>query len=153
VIELAFDMDEPVADFVARHFPGGELGFGNCKAIGFVEDGLLIGGMVYHRYDPHAGIIEMSVAAISSRWLTPKVLHTVFAYPFELVGVQMVILEVDESNETMRSIAERYGFTGHRIPRLRGRNEAGMIYTLTDDEWKANKFAQRAARQRLKGLN
>lgn len=140
MIELAYGFDEPVADFVCRHFPGGERGFGTCRAIGFVENGILIGGTVYHRYDPEAGVIEMSTVATTPRWLTPKVLHAIFAYPFEQIGVQMVLLQVAPTNERMRNIAKRFGFDEYRIPRLRGRDEDGMIYTLTDDQWRETRF-------------
>lgn len=140
MIELAYGFDGPVADFVARHFPGGERGFGPCRAIGFVLNGKLIGGTVYHRWDPEAGVIEMSTATTTPRWLSPKVLHAIFAYPFEVAGVQMVVLQVSDKNDRMKSIAKRFGFDEHRIPRLKGRNEDGLIYTLTDDQWRATKF-------------
>jgi RimJ/RimL family protein N-acetyltransferase len=140
MIELAYGFDEPVADFVARHIPGCERGFSNPRAIGVVEDGNLIAGAVYHEWHPEAGVIQMSAAATSPRWLAPKVLHAIFAYPFELIGVQMVVLQVKDSNARMKRIAERFGFTSHRIPRLAGRDEAAILYTLTDDDWRATAF-------------
>ena len=140
MIELAYGFDKPVADFVARHIPGCERGFHNPRCIGVVADGVLIAGIVYHDWRPEAGVIQMSAAAISAKWLAPKVLHAIFAYPFELIGVQMVVLLVRDSNARMKRIAERFGFTGHIIPRLAGRNEAEIIYTLTDDQWRATAF-------------
>ena len=52
----------------------------------------------------------------------------------------MVVLRVSERNTVMRSIAERCGFTGHLIPRLRGRDEDEVVFTQTDDEWRANRM-------------
>lgn len=140
MIELAYGFDQPVADFVARHIPSCERGFGECRAIGVVLDGNLIAGAVYHDWHPEAGVIQMSAAATSARWLAPKVLHAIFAYPFEVIGVQMVVLQVKDSNTRMKRIAERFGFTGYPIPRLAGRNETAILYTLTDDAWRATAF-------------
>lgn len=55
----------------------------------------------------------------------------------------MVVLRVSERNAGMISIAERFGFTRHRIPRLRGRDEAEIIFTLTDNDWRAHPVNQR----------
>jgi RimJ/RimL family protein N-acetyltransferase len=146
LIELAFDFDEPVADFVARHIPNCERGFGECRAIGIVEDGALIGGVVYNNWSPEAGVIEMHAAATSRRWLTPRTLHTLLAYPFERVGVQMIVLQVSAKNAVMRSIAERVGFEPHLIPRLFGRQEDGILYFLTEERWRDTQFVR--SRQR-----
>ena len=152
MIELAYGFDEPVADFVTRHIPGCSRGFGNAKTIGVVEDGRLIAGVVFHDWRPETGVIQMSAAAISPRWLAPKVLHAIFAYPFEVCGVQMVVLLVKEGNDRMKRIAERFGFTGYSIPRLAGRNEAEIIYTLTDDAWRATAF-ERSGHGKASGAN
>ena len=141
-MELAIGFNEEVAAWVAAHIPGCDRGFGTCTAIGVVDDGELIGGTVFHNWTPETGVIEMSSAAVSPRWLHPKMLRAIFAYPFEQLGCQMVVLRVSERNERMIGIANRFGFTGHLIPRLRGREEAEWIFTLTDDAWREHRFAR-----------
>lgn len=96
----------------------------------------IIAGVVFHNYSPESGVMEMSAAATSPRWLTRRVLHAMHSYIFEDAGCQMAAMRVGEQNARMRSIAERYGYTPYRIPRLRGRDEAEILFTLTDDEWK-----------------
>jgi len=136
------DVGGVVAAFVAR-LMGIERGFGPSTALGYVEDGELVGGTVFHNWEPEAGVIELSTAATTPRWLTPTVLHAIFAYPFEHLGCQMVVLRVAERNARMRRIAERFGFDAYPIPRLRGRDEADIIYTLTDDQWRSTRFEKR----------
>lgn len=140
MIELISGQNQAVAAWVAAHIPGCSRGFGNCTAIGVALDGELIGGTVFHQYQPEAGVIEMSSAGINPKWLHPRMLRMIFSYPFDQLGVQMVAMRVSERNERMVRIAQRFGFVGVLIPRLRGRDEAEWIFTLTDDAWHIHKF-------------
>ncbi|WDZ78750.1 GNAT family N-acetyltransferase [Ensifer adhaerens] len=132
-----------IADFVASHIAGCERGFADFVTMGVVEDGGLLAGVVFHDYAPEAGVIELSAASTSKRWLTRPVLKGMFAYPFQEIGCQMVVLRVSERNAGMIAIAERFGFSPHRIPRLRGREEAEIVFTLTDNDWRAHPVNQR----------
>lgn len=137
------EINEGIAGFVAANIPGCERGFSNFNTMAVIDEGQLIAGVVYHNWCPESAVIEMSAASISKRWLTRKTLHAMFTYPFEQLACQMVILRVSERNEPMCRIASAYGFTPTRIPRLRGRDEAEIIFTLTDDAWRSNRFHKR----------
>jgi RimJ/RimL family protein N-acetyltransferase len=137
------DEDGVVIDFVSRHLPGGDRGFGKASAIGYVEQGQLVGGTVFHNYDPEAGVVELTTAATSPRWLTRQTLHAIFAIPFDQWGCQMIVLRVAASNVRMVRIAQRYGFDGVLVPRLAGRREGVWIFTLTDDAWRATALERR----------
>lgn len=102
-------------------------------------------GVVFHDWNPEAGIIELSAACTTRRWLTRNVLWQMFSYPFIGCNCQMVVLRVSERNETenhrgIQRISRAYGFQEHRIERLYGRDHAGILFTLTDDDWRANGF-------------
>ena len=137
------ETNQTIADFVATHIAGCERGFADFTTMGVEENGALVAGVVFHNYAPEAGVIELSAASTSKRWLTPPVLKGMFDYPLEQIGCQMVVLRVSERNTGMIAIAERFGFTRHRIPRLRGRDEAEIIFTLTDNDWRAHSVNQR----------
>lgn len=143
MIEMVEDVGGVVTAFVGRLIPGGDRGFDKASAIGFVDDGELIGGTVFHNWSPETGVIELTTASTSARWLSPKVLHAIFAIPFNQWACQMVLLRVAESNTRMVRIAQRYGFDGHLIPRLGGRDEGLWIFTLTDDQWRNTSFERR----------
>ena len=65
MLDYVYNYDELVARFVAMLIPHCRRGFGRCKTIGVIDDaGQLIAGLVYHNYDPEAGIIEISGAAL-----------------------------------------------------------------------------------------
>lgn len=130
--------NQAIASFVAGHIDGCERGFADFTTLGVLEQGRLIAGVVYHNYVPEAGVIELSAASTSRRWLTRPVLKAMFGYPFDEIGCQLTVLRVSEENSGMADIARRFGFASHRIPRLRGRGEAEIIFTLTDDDWRAH---------------
>jgi RimJ/RimL family protein N-acetyltransferase len=142
-MRIHYGDEELVMQFVASLIPRiGEEGFGeNSRAIGVVNDaGELVGGVVYNGYDKGAGLIEMSAGATDKRWLTGPVLHTIFSYPFDGLKCQMVVLRIDPRNKVLVRILERYGFSMVTISRLLGRENAGILATLTEEAWRANGF-------------
>lgn len=114
----------------------------NGQAIGVVDEKAkrLIGGIYYHDYDPEAGVIEMSAAAIDKRWLTRKTLYGLFAYPFIGLGCQLVAARHSANDTALARVFRAYGFHQVVIPRLFGRDEDAIISTLTKEAWLANKF-------------
>ena len=124
-----------VTRFVAEA-AGLPRGFGDCTAVAWMDGDELVAGTVYHNWYPEHGTIELSTAAMHPRWLTRKSLRQMFDYPFNQLGCQMVVLRVGELNSRMRGIARRYGFAEVVIPRLRGRDEADCVFTLTVEQWR-----------------
>lgn len=127
-----------VSEWVAARIPGCERGFGPCAALSVGSP--VVGAVIFHNYSPEGGVIEMSAAADSPRWLTRPVLWAMHAYIFADAGCQLAVMRVSEQNKRMLRIARAYGYDAHRIPRLRGRNEAEIVLTLSDDQWKESKF-------------
>jgi hypothetical protein len=141
-MNLVYGCDEIVANFVAQFISGcNERGFQEpYRAIGVVKDDQLIGGFVYHNWAPEAGVIEFSGASSSKRWLSRKVLFGLFAYPFLGIGCQMVCARVSVRNGDLIRMLKAYGFCAYHIPRLFGRNETGVVLTLTIEDWQKNGF-------------
>lgn len=128
---------QAVSAFVSRIVWGAPRGFGACQTIGVLDaKGRLVGGMVYHNWHPEAQVIEMSGASTTPKWLTRAVLHEIFAYPFERLGCQLAVMRVSERDTRLHRTLTRLGFDAHPIPRLRGRDEGEIVFTLTDDEWR-----------------
>lgn len=105
-----------------------------------VEDGKLIAGTVYHNWQEEAGVIELTSGSLSKRWLTRHVISSMFTLPLVRLGCQLVVLRVSERNENMIGIARKFGFSETFIPRLRGRDEGEIIFTLTDDQWRTSPY-------------
>ncbi|MGV2052609.1 N-acetyltransferase [Agrobacterium sp. 22-209-1] len=126
-----------IADLI---WPGKGRDFGNCQAMAICEDDKLIGGMVWHNYEPEAGVIEISGAATSSKWLTRKTLAAMFGIPFKEWGIQCLVMRVAPEDEALHRMLKAYGFDLYVIPRLRGRDRDEHVFILTDDAWRASKF-------------
>ncbi len=133
-----------VAELVSKLIPGCDRGFGAYTAIGILDndDGMLVAGVVYHNWYPETGVIEISAASINKRWITRVVLRAIFAYPFDQLGCQLVVFRVAPADKALRRILKAIGSMEYVIPRLRGRDEAEVIVTLTDDTWKNSKFTR-----------
>lgn len=121
-------------------WPGKLRDFGNSQGLAIFENGELIAGMIYHNYEPDAGVIEISGAGTSKRWLTRETLRKMFAYPFEECDCQTVVMRVDPEDAPLRRMLTAYGFKLYVIPRLRGRHKDENVFLLTDDAWASNKF-------------
>lgn len=131
--------DHSVADFVSHIIWKDDRGFSdNYRAMGILDKGgVLVGGIVYHNYDPDAGVIEWSAGATTPKWLTPNVVKAAFAYPFHLCKCQMLMARTEAKNRRTRRLLCGIGFSEQKVERLFGRNSDGILLTLTDDEWKA----------------
>jgi hypothetical protein len=146
MLRYVYGQDELVAEAVAQLIPHvGARGFGYAaKAIGVIdEDGRLIGGLVYHNYDPQAGVIEISGAATSSRWLSRETIRRMYQYPFHTCGCQMLFQRTPADSVKLLSQLAAYDYTFIKVPRMFGRERDGVLCTLTYEDWCDNRFNKR----------
>ena len=142
-MHVVFGCDKQVGEWVAVQL--GQSGFAGyfMAAFGVYDKGQIVGGTAFHNYYPKEGVIEMTSACTHPGWLTRRMIRAIFRYVFELLECQMVVMRVSEHNSRMLNIADRFGFDLCTIPRLRGRHEAEVICTLTDDQWRSSRFNRR----------
>lgn len=136
-VETRPELNDAVADFVSVQIFGRLGAFRDYGSMAVFENDSLIAGVVFYDWDQDAGVMQLSAASVSRRWLTRRVLHDMFLFPFDQFGCQMVVLRVSPDNDHMARIARRYGFGEHLIPRLGGRDKDQIIFTLTDDQWRS----------------
>ena len=105
-VELAYNCDDMIRLWVTR-----ELGItieGECKAIGAVLDGRLIGGAVYNNY---AGfMVDIHIATTDKRWCNRRVLKAVFEMAFDTLKCVRLNMMCAKNNKTMRRLASGLGF-------------------------------------------
>jgi len=149
------EINEGIAAFVGSRIEGGHRGFGKHLSMGIVDGDRLLAGVIFHNFNPEAGVIEFSAASITARWLSRPVLWAMFNYAFNDAGCQLVVMRVSEVNRTwngrgIQRILKAYGFKEVRIENLRGRGIAEMIYTLTDEAWASNGFHRQHSKEARK---
>lgn len=138
--QYVYGREDIIAPWVASMIPELRTSFGPCAAIGVVDDeGSIIAGAVYHDYMPHAGVVQMSVAALPhSGWLTRETIRRCWSFPFQYLQCQMIIMVVPyEQERILRQLAVG-GFAFVQMPRLMGRNRHAVIATLTEEDWAKN---------------
>lgn len=129
-----------IGEFVCNMVFGEPLALDRYAALGFFDDGNLIAGVLFHNWHPESGVMEMTAASISKKWLNRRTLQELFGLVFDGFKNQLVVMRVSERNESMLRIARAFGFSETFIPRLRGRDEGEFIFTLTDDDWRTGRF-------------
>jgi hypothetical protein len=137
------DLNRAIADFVSERLWGEPGRFARTSTLGVFDRGALIAGAVYHNWEPASGVIEMSAASLTPRWLTKPVLDRLFEIPFQRWSCQLVVMRVSERNRRLTRLLHRYGFASVYVPRLRGRDEAELIFTLADDVWRAHRLTRK----------
>jgi hypothetical protein len=144
-LEYVYGYDGIVSAFVARLIPHCQRGFGfNIKTIGVIDDGDLIAGLVYHNWDPEAGLIEISGAALPGEpWLSRETIRRMYQYPFHVCNCQMIAQRLPADDERQQRMLAAYGYMLIRVPRLFGRDRDGVLALLTAEDWAANKFNRR----------
>ena len=135
---------EIVASFVASLVEGCERGFGPCQAMGVLDGDKLVAGVVFHNWSPEHGVIEMSAAATTRRWITRPVLQAMFGYAFDILGCQAAVARTDPKLGNVRRMWKAIGAKEYTIPRLRGRNTPEVLLVLADDDWKGSRYAETA---------
>lgn len=133
-------MNDALGEYIATKIWGEPRAFPLSTTLGVFEHGDLIAALVYYDYDSQAGVIQITGAAASPRWLTRPVLREMFEFPFIKLAVQAVVMRVDPDDRRLDRILTSYGFTKTRLPRLRGRHKDEMLFTLFDDVWRHNRF-------------
>lgn len=135
------ELNAAIGDFVSWEVWNQPGAFRDFGSLGIVDDRAesgpkLVGGVIFHNWDAKAGVIEISAAATTPRWLTPRVLRTMHEIPFVQFGCQMIVQRNSANNTRLHSQLRRLGYSEQRFPRLAGRNEDQIIWWLTDDAWR-----------------
>ena len=134
----------PLVDFITTRIWGQPKDMTDGTVLAVAEDNRIIGACLFHNWQPDEGVIELTSASISPRWLSRPVLRVMFGYAFDQLGCQAAVMRVDPANTRMCRIASAFGFQRYDIPRLRGRDKAEALFILGDDEWRSGKFAKEA---------
>ena len=135
------DLNARVGEFVSRLCFGMPDQIERYCSMAVFHNGGLVAGTLFHSWQPDSGVIELTSASTDRRWLTKTVVKAMFHMAFAMIGAQLAVLRVSERNTGMVEIAQRFGFQGTLIPRLRGRDEAEWLFTLTDDDWRASRWS------------
>lgn len=133
-VKMKLGVSDEVHAWVARRLGLGDtVDAGPFTTLAILDDDGPLAGVVYHRWIPSYGTVEMSMASKSPRWLTRRVLHTMFAYPFR--SMRMVVLRCEPQSQAHKLLV-RGGFHEYVVPDMRGEGRPEVILTGTRDMWR-----------------
>lgn len=108
---VLYGADELVAGFVAERIERARgRGFGPCVALGHMRQNALVGGVVFHNFQPLDGDIEMSLAFDQPPRPSRATLRRLFAFPFAQLGLARITIRISAGHEPVRKLALGYGF-------------------------------------------
>lgn len=133
-----------VGAFVSSRIFGRPDGFQCFSSMGVFKDGQIIGGVIFHDWQPYRGTIEMSVAGDKSRWITRDVINDAMRFIFDDMKCQMVLGQAASTNQDALALDRRIFGNEVVIPRMMGRNIDGHVFSLTEEQWRLHRMNKSA---------
>jgi RimJ/RimL family protein N-acetyltransferase len=131
---------EALVGFITQRVWGDlrQMTMGTVAAV--ASGGKVVAAVLFHNWDKASGVIEVSAASDSKRWLSRAVLRELFGYAFNELRCQAVVARIDPANASLARIFTAYGFRRYDLPRMRGREKGEAVLILGDDDWQSNGF-------------
>lgn len=144
-MRLLVGEDEAVCRWVAAHIPQmvrrGLTGFGLATAIGVVNSqGELIGGVVYHNWQPAFGNIELSFASTTPRWLTKTLITQLLAYPFYQLDCIRITAVTPRKAASARAFLDQFGFAREGVHWRAFRDDDAITSCLKRKDWERHRY-------------
>lgn len=124
-----------VVNWASNVIGGAERFPEDSPCIGLLEDGKLVGAVVYTMYTGTG--VMMSVASSNRRWLNRPFLRAAFSYPFKQLGCRRVSGLVRVDNKDAQRFDEHLGFKREGLLRSADYDGEDLImYGMLKDECK-----------------
>ena len=128
-MKLLFGQDAAVAAWVAARIPHASTGFGQCFAIGVVDDTGIRAGVVFHAWTP--GNCEISMAADTPRWAQRGLIRAMLHYPFEQQACRRVTVVIPHDGARAIRFCAGLGFVREGVVRhLYAEKRHGVVMGL-----------------------
>ncbi len=144
VVRAISGHDQAIARWVGERI--GIEAFGQCVAIGIVDEwGNILAGVVYNNYREGVGL-EATIASTSPRWCNRAMLAAIFGYPFDQVGCRRLTAITERKNQPVRAFLCRIGFREEGLLRHGFPSDDAVVYGMLREEcrWLRTKEAPRA---------
>lgn len=115
-ISILRDSGKQIVRWVCRGLQDNPDDYGtDCFALGFVEQGRLIGGLIFHGISQRE--LWWSIYTTTPLWCNKRVLRFCFDLAFNVLGVRRINLLISTSNVQSLSFCTRLGFQIEGIKR------------------------------------
>lgn len=114
--------------------------FGPNTALGVMNKGKLIAGVVYHDWQPAFRTIQVSCAAESPRWAMRGIMAEILEYPYRQLGVNRIVSITAGDDERTRRFLEGIGMTLEGVGVEGFGEKDAAFYRLLKREWEVGRF-------------
>tara|TARA_R100001244_G_scaffold128631_1_gene99601 strand:+ start:463 stop:888 length:426 start_codon:yes stop_codon:yes gene_type:complete len=114
--------------------------FDNCSTLGVARNNELICGVAYWFWPNET--CDVAIAADSPRWATKQTIFTLFAYPFEQIGVNRLQSLIHPKNKRSRHLCKGLGFTLEGKLRKFHKGKDMLIYGYLKEEFRRSKWCE-----------
>lgn len=135
---LLFEADDFVGQWVVERIPHlpSVADLGPFKAIGVVNGGAMLAGVIYHNYLPAHASCEVTFAADTPRWATRGIIRALLSVPFQQYDCRRLGAITPHKGEAMECrILQRLGFVREGTARqfFSETSHAAIFGLLRDD--------------------
>jgi len=110
-VTLVYDNHSEICEWASMGIFGvADMFDRDSYAIGVMDNGRLIAGVIYNNYYPGISI-EMSIYSVDKRWATRQNLKAFFHYPFIELGLKRVTTLCSANEGDIMLFNQRLGFS------------------------------------------
>lgn len=124
--------DPRIADWVREKIPKVQSWMGEHKSLAAMEDGEIIGAVVYDAFTPYDCCIHVRLDKPGCK--VPGVLKAVFGYPFEQLGLTRLTGLVGKSNQKGQELCTWLGFRFEGLKEKALGDEDEVIFGMLKSE-------------------
>lgn len=122
-----------IADWIFRNIHGGQAPSVDA-VIGLASDTGLIAGVAFT--DNNGRSIGAHIASVGNGWLTREFLWAIFFYPFEVLGVNKILVQTDSENSKALRFIAHMGFTVEHVIKDAGPQNDMFITSMDKSQCK-----------------
>lgn len=130
-------------EYVSKRIWGEVTEIGPYGTLGILNGSKLLGAVVFHNWQDEWGVIELSAAADSPRWLSRATIREIMNICFVQHKCQQLITRQAAENERAVQIYRFLGFTEILLPNMRGKGKHEILMALTDEEWASHRMNEK----------
>lgn len=136
MLQIVTDQQEAIGLWLVEHIPDMTNIPGGYFCLGVVKDGALCGAALYTNYRPVKNGGDIEVFCAGHGWLSRRVIRTIFAHAFSVLGCNRMTAVVRKSNKPSRRLLEGLGFSLEgRLREGFGPRQHSCVYGLLREEW------------------
>ncbi|MEL6277956.1 MAG: hypothetical protein AAFR28_03620 [Pseudomonadota bacterium] len=124
-----------VGALIGYELPSPRVALGSLGA-----DGRLLGGVVFHDWQPQWRRIELSAAGADRRWMSRPLIAACADYAWRQLDAHVVYQAAPARFAFSAKLARALGAERVDLPEMRGPGEAEAVYILTRDAWERSRL-------------